>query len=142
MWCEVCLLYCFSSILQRIKQIRDWSCISNLKRSIWALVDIWANLLNLNPLIPDKPVCSAGQKKIYGVARGEMVAVNCSVDANPGELASYIDIVFIYYIIIFFSLEIFFKFTIIKSLKKIFFLKGIYPNPNKWWCLRMNSNNK
>ena len=80
------LLYCFSYIFQRINQIRDWSCISNLKRSIWALVDIWANLLNLNLLIPDKPVCSAGQKKIYGVARGEMVAVNCSVNANPGEI--------------------------------------------------------
>ena len=48
------------------------------------LVWIWANLLNLNPLIPDKPVCSPDQKKIYGVARGEMVAVNCSVNANPG----------------------------------------------------------
>jgi len=31
-----------------------------------------------------KPVCSLDQKKIYGVARGEMVAVNCSVNANPG----------------------------------------------------------
>lgn len=32
-----------------------------------------------------KPVCSLDQKKIYGVARGEMVAVNCSVNANPGN---------------------------------------------------------
>ena len=29
-------------------------------------------------------MCSPDQKKIYGVARGEMVAVNCSVNAYPG----------------------------------------------------------
>ena len=36
-------------------------------------------------LIPDKPICSVDQKKIYGVARGEVVSINCSVSANPGQ---------------------------------------------------------
>jgi len=32
-----------------------------------------------------KPICSLDQKKIYGVARGEVVSINCSVSANPGK---------------------------------------------------------
>lgn len=32
-----------------------------------------------------KPICSLDQKKIYGVARGEVVSINCSVSANPGQ---------------------------------------------------------
>ena len=42
-------------------------------------------LNHFHPLIPDKPICSLDQKKIYGVARGEVVSINCSVSANPGQ---------------------------------------------------------
>ena len=80
-------------VKSQIESISHWSvrCTaavqSRLSRSQFKEINLgWirANLLNLNPLIPDKPVCSPDQKKIYGVARGEMVAVNCSVNANPG----------------------------------------------------------
>ena len=40
-------------------------------------------LNNFHPLIPDKPICSLDQKKIYGVTRWEVVSKNCSVSANP-----------------------------------------------------------
>ena len=41
--------------------------------------------LSTKSFIPDKPICSVDQKKIYGVARGEVVSINCSVSANPGQ---------------------------------------------------------
>ena len=41
--------------------------------------------LSTKSFIPDKPICSVDQKKIYGVARGEVVSINCSVSANTGQ---------------------------------------------------------
>ena len=46
---------------------------------------LYSNVNHFHPLIPDKPICSLDQKKIYGVARGEVVSINCSVSANPGK---------------------------------------------------------
>ena len=31
----------------------------------------------------DAPVCSSQQKEVFGAARGELVAVECALEANP-----------------------------------------------------------
>lgn len=33
----------------------------------------------------DKPICSAHQKVVYGVAHGEIASINCTVLSNPRE---------------------------------------------------------
>lgn len=34
-------------------------------------------------LFTDKPICKSEQKRIFGVAKGEQVEIECKVDANP-----------------------------------------------------------
>lgn len=41
----------------------------------------------VSPLFPDKPLCRAEQKKIYGIARNEEAKILCEVDSYPPPLS-------------------------------------------------------
>ena len=34
-------------------------------------------------MFTDKPICKMEQKRVFGVAKGEQVEIECKVDSNP-----------------------------------------------------------